>query len=133
MEVILSGVKLPDDICLSHSDFVTGCLSTGCRHGNESCSSRSQHRTKIWFTPIRSGILLIFPRSLKIFFQSKKSISISIRCDNSTAQSALRLWRGQNHKVQNNNVDHRGADINSIHYLPRSVPGLVKKGAMMTS
>lgn len=73
------------------------------------------------------------PEISEDLFSIKKSISISIRCDNSTVQSALMLWRGQNHKVQNNNVDHRGADINSIHYLPRSVPGPVKKGTMMTS
>lgn len=44
-----------------------------------------------------------------------------------TVQSALRLWRGQNQRGQNNNVDHHGADINFIHYLPPSVLGPVKK------
>lgn len=73
MEVIIRSkiTRWHQRTCLSHPDFVTGCLSTGCRHGNESCSSRSQNRMKIWFTPIRSGFLLIFPRSLKIFFRSK--------------------------------------------------------------
>lgn len=73
------------------------------------------------------------PEISEDLFSIKKSISISIRCDNLTVQSALRLWRGQNHKVQNNNADHHGADINSIHSLPHSVPGSGKKGGKMTS